>query len=118
MACIRSGIVAALVVFTFQGPVLAQSDWPGDPFSELAHTFGSGAPMSADVPQHWERRATVDAVQHKPISIPRRAKSVGQARVIRAKAEVTIIDRDHVVVTLTRPGIGDVNSTSGPRLRR
>ena len=52
------------------------------------------------------------------MSDPRRAKSVEQARVIRAKAEVTIIDRDYVVVTLTRPGIGDVNSTSGPRLSR
>jgi hypothetical protein len=31
---------------------------------------------------------------------------VRSSRVVRAKAEVTIIDRDHVLITLTRRGIG------------
>ena len=118
MIWVRSGIIAVLFLSWLQGPVMAQSVWLEDPFSELVQSIAPRAPMRPDVPQFREQRRTVDIVRHKQIAIPRRAKSVEQARVIRAKAEVTIIDRDHVVVTLTRHGIGDVNATSALRLRR
>jgi hypothetical protein len=72
--------------------------------------------MPREVQQIREQRRPDVHAQHNQLVRPRRAMSNEPTRVIRAKAEVTIVDRDHVVVTLTRHGIGDVNAASGSRL--
>lgn len=91
----------------------AQTAWPEDPFSELLRSFSSGQPAFQDREQTYDERRTIHRTRHRNIERMRPHPTAEQNRVIRAKAEVTIIDRDHIVVKLTRRGIGEANGSGG-----
>jgi hypothetical protein len=84
---------------------MAQSSWLVDPVSELFNSTTAPHPTYQDVEQ-WRQA-------HHPVryEAPRRHHraqriAIGNKRMIRAKAKVTILDRDHIVIELTRPNIG------------
>lgn len=104
MRAFAFAIATCLAASSFPNVSVAQSSWSNDPISEL---FGTGVPRQPA--QVVESSLAPDRpVRYRSVR-PRDShrKSMGQnSRVVRAKAEVTIIDRDHVLIKLTRPGIG------------
>jgi len=104
MRAFAFAIATCLAASSFPNVSVAQTSWSSDPISEL---FGTGVPrqpaqvdVSSLAPDRSGRYRSV-----RPRDSD--SKSIGQrSRIVRAKAEVTIIDRDHVLIELTRPGIG------------
>jgi len=90
----------------------AQSAWPEDPVSELLQSFSPTQPLSRGGGQVVDENRTIRRARHRKSERMRSRSTAEQNRVIRAKAEVTIIDRDHIIVTLTRHGIGTVNGSA------
>jgi hypothetical protein len=101
-------LLASLFLASLGTSAPAQSAWPEDPFSELLRSF-SPTPAFRDRTQTSDERQTIHRTRHRNIARMRPHPTAEQNRVIRAKAEVTIIDRDHIVVKLTRHGIGAAN---------
>jgi hypothetical protein len=106
-------LFATLFLASLGTSALAQSAWPEDPFSELLRSFSSGQPAFQDSEQTSDERQTIHRARHRNIERMRPHPTAERNRVIRAKAEVTIIDRDHIVVKLTRRGIGAANGSGG-----
>jgi hypothetical protein len=97
----------------------AQSAWPEDPVSELLQSFAPAQPAFRGREQAADENRIIRHARHRKSEPMRPRLAAGQSRVIRAKAEVKIIDRDHIIVTLTRRGIGTANgSASGNRDKR
>lgn len=104
MRAFAFAIAACLAANSFPNVSVAQTSWSQDPISEL---FGTGVPhKGAQVPEN--ALAPDRPERYRPARLREsHRKPMGQSsRIVRAKAEVTIIDRDHVLIKLTRPGIG------------
>ena len=104
----RAGVFS-LAMILVAGPLSAaanaQSPEPEGPISALFGAVASPQPMQQDV-RHWREDVRVVRYgRHRLLHAVRRP-AAKDPRTIRAKAEVTIIDRDHIVIKLTRRGIG------------
>ena len=97
-------IATCLAASSFPNVSVAQNSWGNDPISELFETGVPRQPVQVrESPRAPDRPARYRSVRPRDSH----RKSMDQSsRVVRAKAEVTIIDRDHVLITLTRRGIG------------
>jgi len=97
-------IATCLAASSFSNVSVAQSSWSNDPISELFETGVPRQPAQVDEsPRVPDRPVRYRSVRPRD---SHRKSMVRSSRVVRAKAEVTIIDRDHVLITLTRRGIG------------
>ena len=108
-------LFATLILATLATAASAQSGWPDDPFSELLQSFGPTQPVYRGEEQAVDENRTTRREQHRQAVRRRPHSTAGQSRIIRAQAEVTIIDRDHITVTLTRRGIGTANGSASSR---
>jgi hypothetical protein len=115
MGRVGNGLFCVLFFSCFQGAATAQSAFPQDPLFELVQSI---APRQVVPRSAQEIRAEYGAIRsaRRPTTERRRhSPKNDESRMIRAKAEITIVDDDHVVVRLTRRGIGGVSGTSTGR---
>jgi hypothetical protein len=101
-------LTSALLVASLPGAAAAQSSWPSDPFSELVASFAPAESLPENLYRVPVRHRTTRPLRRRVTEREHRTVDRG-GRLIRAHATVTIVDRDHVVIELTRRGIGEFN---------
>jgi hypothetical protein len=105
-------LIALLLLSLSQGAAMAQSALPEDPLSELAQSLSSPPVQPRRNPEVWVKDSAVQNARRRPSERPHHSPKADRARTIRAKAEVTIVNEDQVIVRLTRRGIGHIDGTA------
>lgn len=100
-------VILAATLFTVSLPCasMAQSSWTNDTVSKLFNLNTAPYTTHQDV-EKWRRNRR--PVRYEALRRDHRTRRIatGNNRTIRAKAKVTILDRDHIVIELTRPNSG------------
>jgi hypothetical protein len=105
MPIFRLVLCATLFSVSLVGAATAQTNMVRDPFSELVDSFNVRGGFAEKGDQINQHRPTVLRASHR-VLVRAHYTQGATAKSMRAQAEITIIDRDHVMIRLTRRGIG------------
>ena len=101
-----------LLLCLFPGAAMAQSAWPADPLSELVQSLSSSAVQPSRGQEAWVEDRAIQSAPRRAPERPRHRPKADTTRTIRAKAEITVVNEDQVIVRLTRSGIGRMNGAA------